>query len=194
MRILQFGCNDAKDELFEFISKNTSHIDYILLVDANPYAVELAKIRYASILPQEKFYILNQAIVCDPSLTTVDLYIPNKEKWSGHSSLFKELTAMNWGEDLSVLKVPAATPDYFIDLIGMPIDQLHIDVEGLDADILMYINLEKYPIKTIIFEAAHTDGHFTRSKKYEECINKLVTLGYSLSALPNGLDILAVKQ
>lgn len=191
MRILQLGCNDAKDKLFDFIKDNTTAVDFVLLVDANPYALEVAKNRYEVILPPKKFKIIHGAVVVD-SATQVNLYIPNKDKCSGHSSIFKDLTALNWGEDLSVLTVNAHTVSYYLDIIGSPLDQLHIDVEGLDADIILDIDLEKYKINSIVFEAAHTDGYFKKGDKFDKCIHKLIHNGYKLQYVDD-LDIRAYK-
>lgn len=193
MNIIQFGCNDSFDELYDFILSNKSKIKKLILVDANHYALEVSKERYSLILDPGTYILYNKAIVCDTSIKEINFYIPNKDLDSGHSSIFKELVALNWGEDLKCIKVEATTPETFLSLIDGSIDELHVDVEGLDADILLYIDLNKYNIKKIVFEAAHCDGYFTRKEKFNKVIDKLTANGYQLNWKSNNLDIEAIK-
>jgi len=71
---------------------------------------------------------------------------------------------------------------------------LHIDVEGLDADIILYLDLQKYNIPYIVFESAHSDGYFTQGSKYQQCVKKLTDLGYTLYPHCNRLDTIATKN
>jgi FkbM family methyltransferase len=60
------------------------------------------------------------------------------------------------------------------------IDILQIDTEGHDYDILMSYDFHVKP-KQIIFEFAHMDGVHKRGIKYNELINKLYSLGYTIT-------------
>lgn len=191
MNIVQFGCNDAVDQLFDYVKDNRHIINHVHLVDANPFALELAKKRYESILDSSKFTVYHFALVCDRT-EEVDLYFPIEEKWSGHSSIFKELTALNWN-NLDSIKVSTKNPDVFLRTIDR-IDQLHIDVEGLDSDIILYLIpfLSSNRIPYIVFESAHSDGYFSRGTKYNTCIERLTSLGYTL--YNKDLDTICILQ
>lgn len=193
MNIVQFGCNDAVDEVYEYVKLNKEVIDYIFLLDANIFALRKAVNRYTEILDTSKILVHFIALVCNEHQKTATFYIPNKDKNSGHSSLFKELVALNWGDDLMEQTVPCLSPNKILDKIPFKIDQLHIDVEGLDADIIMYLDLQKYDIPYIVFESAHCDGYFSQGEKYRQCVKKLTDLGYKLSQHPNRLDTIAIK-
>ena len=63
-------------------------------------------------------------------------------------------------------------------------DYLFIDTEGLDGEILMSIDLNKYSIKEIIFE----HGHLHRGKYgYRELRDKFEFFGYTFKKL-DGLN------
>jgi hypothetical protein len=91
----------------------------------------------------------------------------------------------DWGHDLQSIEVPANEPCYFLDQYSV-IDYLWIDVEGLDTDIVQYIDFTKYKIKQIRFESAHSDGKFVKGIKYQNAIIKLTQANYLLHS--DGLD------
>lgn len=194
MNIVQFGCNDAVDELYEYVKLNSNLIDNLVLVDANNFALHKAVLRYNQIIDKSKLLVYFNALVCNEDQTIANFYIPNKDKNSGHSSLFKDLVAINWGEDLMEVKVPCISPNKILDKIPFKIDQLHIDVEGLDADIILYLDLQKYDIPYVLFESAHSDSYFNKGIKYKKCVEKLIALGYKLFDHTNRLDTVAIKN
>lgn len=197
MNILQLGCLDGDDHVYEFVNNNLSQINNLIFVDANEKAVKATVERYSKIIDQEKIKGIYSAIVTDDSLKTVKFFMPRKSPICAHSSIFKELVSIDWGDDLEEVIVPAITINNLIDSLlnyCTRIDQLYIDVEGLDADIILDLNLNKYDIPYIQYEAVHTDGHFTMGKKYFSCVDKLKNFGYNLFQHINNYDLVAVKN
>lgn len=74
-----------------------------------------------------------------------------------------------------------------------PLDILYIDTEGLDCNIVLSIDLDKYNIKKIQFEHMHSEKSFDdgNSFTYTQVCKKLKEAGYRIEKIDG--DTIAVK-
>ena len=85
MNIVQIGCNNCEDEVFNFIDKNKESICKFLVIDALPKCVEIAKTKYAFL--ESKLIAVNCAIYNENSI--VKLIFPKDGQTSAHASIFE---------------------------------------------------------------------------------------------------------
>jgi FkbM family methyltransferase len=175
MTIVQIGCNDGKDHVLDFCLKNNQSIEKIHLIEPNPEALEHCKQTYSD-LRQAEFY--NLAIVTN-NLESISLYVPQGKLCNGHASIFANHLIAHGHQDFNTINVSAASLAGFFDSNKITkCDRLYIDAEGLDSDILLGLDIQKYQIGRIEFEVLHTDGANAKGQKYSSCIEKLTALGY----------------
>jgi FkbM family methyltransferase len=175
MTIVQIGCNDGKDHILDFCQKNRDSIEAIHLVEPNSEALEDCKQTYLD-FKQARFY--NLAIVPNDA-GSVDLHIPRSKALNAHASTLKNHLTDHGHIDFNTINVPAASLSSFLDSNKIEkCDRLYIDAEGLDSDIILGLDIQKYRIARIEFEILHTDGVNTRGQKYSSCIDKLTALGF----------------
>lgn len=186
--LIQIGTNDGNDDVFSHVKANP--YDFILLVDANPFCLERAKLQYKDIA-NVKFQV--EAIAGDNREAT--LFIPTHDYMKGegseHSSLKRE-HVVRVGHDTSFFKEVKVKCKTFSDLMGennlTELDKLFIDVEGIDAEILLSLDLVRYNIQEITFEHYHMT-HEERTKVWP----KLSAAGYSINSAGQ-FNSKAVKQ
>ena len=175
MTIVQIGCNDGKDHILDFCQKNRDSIEAIHLVEPNPEALEDCKQTYSD-FKQAKFH--NLAIVTN-NLESISLYVPKGKLHNAHASTFENHLTAHGHQDFNTINVPATSLAGFFDSNKITkCDRLYIDTEGLDCDIILGLDIQKYRIARIEFEILHTDGVFSRGQKYSSCIDKLTALGF----------------
>jgi len=178
MTIVQIGCNDGKDHVLDFCLKNRERIEKIHLIEPNPEALEDCKKTYSD-FKQAKFH--NLAIVTN-NLESISLYVPQVKSCNGHASTFANHLTAHGHQDFRTINVSATSLAKFFDSNKITkCDRLYIDAEGLDCDILLGLDVQKYKIARIEFEVLHADGVNTKAEKYASCIEKLATLGYGLT-------------
>lgn len=190
MNIVQIGCNNGDDEIFKII--NSQHVDFALLVDANPFVIEeLAKVRYKS--------FNNVKIECH-LISDVQkeqyFYIPHFEghKYSQHSSLSKEHIVKHGHkleESKSFLMKSISIEKLFeVNQLSV-IDYLYVDCEGEDYNIINSIDFNKFNIKKMTFEHAHIPN---RDENYPYILNKLKKFGYEVDNIDLGNITLIKKE
>lgn len=172
MNIIQIGCHVGDDHVYDFILNN--YCNNIILIDANPYALEVCKRKYADI--QTNIIYLNYAIV--PQLDTsnhIKFYIPLDDKVSAHCSTSLDFIKKHNHTDWESIETPCITINQLIleNLKLQVIDRLYIDAEGLDAKIISSLDLDKINIKYILFEHIHSDGAFIHGSELNKAIDKL---------------------
>jgi FkbM family methyltransferase len=178
MTIVQIGCNDGKDHVLDFCTKNKESIEEIHLIEPNPEALEDCKQTYSD-FKQAKFY--NLAVVSN-DLESISLYIPQGKSCNGHASTFANHLTAHGHQDFRTINASATSLAGFFDSNKITkCDRLYIDAEGLDCDILLGLDVQKYRIARIEFEVIHTDGVNTKGEKYSSCIDKLTALGFQLT-------------
>jgi FkbM family methyltransferase len=175
MTIVQIGCNDGKDHVLDFCLKNRDSIEEIHLIEPNPEAIEDCKQTYSD-FKQAKFH--NLAIVTN-NLDSISLYVPQGKSWNGHASTFANHLTAHGHADFKTINVLATSLAEFFDSNKITkCDRLYIDAEGLDSNILLGLDIQKYRIARIEFEVLHTDGVNTKAQKHSSCVEGLTALGY----------------
>ena len=175
MTIVQIACNDGKDHVLDFCLKNREGIEEIHLVEPNPEALEDCKQTYSD-FKQAKFH--NLAIVPN-DLESINLHIPQVKSLNGHASTITSHLSAHGHTGFNTINVSALTIARFFDSNKITkCNRLYMDTEGLDCDIILGIDFQKYKIGRIEFEILHTDGVFTRGQNYNSCIEKLKTHSY----------------
>jgi len=178
MNIIQIGCHIGNDHVYDFIS--TNHCDKIILIDANPYVLEICKKKYSNI---SNVTFLNYAIVPDYTNNSsfIKFYIPKNDLISAHCSVSLEFIQKHDHKEWLEETVPCITLNDLFEKIDISdIDRLYIDAEGLDAQIISSLNFSKNNIQYIYFEHMHSDGAFSHGLNLEQAISRLKNNGYEL--------------
>lgn len=179
MNIIQVGCHTGEDHAYHILNNCINAT--IVLIDANPYSLEICQSKYKHIAENNNTHFLNYAITPSSSSGTIKFYIPNDDKISAHCSVSTEFLQKHNHETWQEIDVPCKTLDDIIsDFRLSTIDYLLIDAEGLDASIILSLDLNKTDIKHIIFEHTHTDGAFSHGSNLEQAVKKMYNHGYSL--------------
>jgi len=161
MKIVQLGANKGNDKLAKHIKKNYDKLDFALFVEANPLHIEDLKKCYAG---YENVFVENIAVKpLSYDQDTLKLYYyeddaPGYEVTSCvKSHIEKHYGHFNYSEDkLHQFEVPALTIDeLFLKYNIQELDWLLLDVEGLDAELLLNTDWSKYDIKKIEYEHLH---------------------------------------
>ena len=178
MKLIQIGANRGDDDLSKHIKKNYDKLDFALFVEANPLHIEDLKKCYEG---YENIFIENIAI--KPSSyekDTLKLYYYEDDAplyavtSCVKSHIEKHYAHFNYSEDkLHEFEIPALTIDeLFLKYNIQELDWLLLDVEGIDAELLLNTDWSKYDIKKIEYE----ELHLGENKKSIENIFK--ELGY----------------
>lgn len=176
MNIIQIGCNNCEDEVKNFVLKNESSINKLLLVDALPSFVDLANKSYYIL--GDRFKTLNRAISNNSGLQKI--WIPRGDHISSHASINKNHLKLHNHSDVESIDVESITINQLMELFNDKVDRLYIDIEGLDVEVLLSLDLFKYKPNYIEYEFTHADGTFRVGKMHETLIHRLVSFGYSL--------------
>lgn len=190
MNVVQIGCNDCKDHVFSFVNENANEIKNLVLVDALPKCIEEAKKQYLFL--GERATAINAAIGVKNGL--IDFFYPTQDEQSEHASLnFRHLVEHNH-ELITKKTMICLDIDEFVE--GLPfreIDYFFLDVEGMDVEVLLKMDIEKYSPKFIRFEYCHSDGPFFVGKNFIKIVRKPKHLNYQLR-LDGDRDMIAQKE
>jgi len=176
MNILQIGCNDCNDHVYEFVFKNQNSIKKLILVDALPKCTEIAKNVYDFFVDKD---IINKAIGVENKMCK--FFFPKDHEDSAHASLNESHLKNHEHQNIDSIDIECIDINDFLEKLP-PIDRMYIDLEGLDADVLLHLNLDKFDIPYIEYEILHTDGTFYRGQKYQLLLEKFARYGYKVSA------------
>jgi hypothetical protein len=165
MKVVQIGSNRANDDLSRYLKSNYSNLDFGLFVEANQIHIEDIKKCY---LNYDNVFVENIAIK-NPFGNEEELEIfYNTLDINGEISSCKlshVLTHTQWCEEISngeikSFKVPCLSLEDLLDKHKIYyLDWLLLDIEGIDAEILLTFNWKKYKIKKIEFEHLHLGVH-----------------------------------
>jgi len=188
MKILQIGCNNGDDEIFNIIKNNI--VDFALLVDANPFVLDLAKERYKNYnnVKIECHLITNEE-------TEKTFYIPHFEghRYSQHSSVSKELIVKHGHklEEMREFSMKTTTIENLFKNNNLTsIDYLYIDCEGEDYNIINSINFDIVDIKKLTFEHDHIP---LKQKNYPLLLDKLRNFKYEIESINLG-NVTLIKK
>ena len=177
--IVQIGANYGDDDLANYIKKNCFDIDFALFVEANQVHISALKECYKN---YKNAIIENIAVklphVEDDELTI--FYHTNDGPQYGISScdinhILKHVEFVPYLKDgeIKSFRVPCITMEELFDKYDIKeLDWLLLDVEGIDAELLLSFNWEKYKIKRVEVEHLHL-GEYK-----EQIANMFVNMGY----------------
>lgn len=179
MKVVQLGSNKGGDDLSNYLKKNYQQLDFALFVEANSLHIKELKNCYSH---YQNIFIENVAIKCPNNLnSSLTIYYHEndspgycvascvREHVEGH---YRDAYGNVYGE-IKSFDVPCTTiDDLFAKYNIVDLDWLLIDVEGIDAELLLTIDWEKYNIKRIDYEWLHLGD------KKEEIENMFKRLGY----------------
>jgi FkbM family methyltransferase len=179
MKILQIGCNNCDDHVFDFVKKNINNIDLFVAVDALPKCTEIAREKYEFL--KQKLQVLNCAV--GPANTIVEFFYPQNDKTSAHASILQSHLNSHNHQNLNSFLSPCLSINSILDFYKNSIDRLYVDMEGLDTITLQTVDFLKNKIKYIEYEDTHSDGAFKCGHNHLKLISILKSYGYSCSKI-----------
>jgi FkbM family methyltransferase len=180
MNIIQIGCNNGDDHVYNYIVNNQDKIDNVYLIDANSNCIEVSKVQYKDI---SNVTYLHYAITFSDE-EYVELCVPdNGDSISIHSSLLESHMLSHGHPNFKKERVPAKNINKLFEELNIQcLDRLYIDTEGLDIDIVNSLDFSKIDIKFLMFEYIHSDGsHSYGGERLDKLSAHLESLGYRLS-------------
>lgn len=190
MQILQIGCNNGKDHVLEFVKQNFLSITKLILVDASFDAIELCKKTYKDFL----FCDFLMSAVTHFETDFIEIHMPTGHESSEHISVNKNHLVRHHHKNIKTSTVPAISINNLFEKYNLNnLDRLYIDTEGLDVQLIQALDFNKFKIKYIQYEHAHSEGPFiTNGINYNLCINKLLNYNYKIKS--NGTDTIAFTE
>jgi FkbM family methyltransferase len=185
---------NCRDGFTEFIKKlPRQSIQKIILVEPNPLNIPLLKECWKD-YPESIIYEIG-IVPKTYQKNTIDLYYcPLDYPHYQVASINKSHVQKHYGSNCKLEKfnIPVKNIETFINEITTEdIDLLALDIEGIDAEILLDINFNNLKLKYISFEHLHLGAHkenvFTHLKN-----NNYAFLGLGVDH--NGYDYLYVNQ
>jgi FkbM family methyltransferase len=190
MNVIQIGCNLCDDEVFNFVKNNEFEISNLLIIDALPKCIEIAKEKYSFI--KEKTQFINCAIGTESKI--IDFFYPKNEETSAHASIFEKHVKRHFHKDVEKFSIECFEINEFLEKhFYQNIDLFAIDIEGMDVDVLLKLDLNKFDVSNIIYEFTHSDDTFSIGRKHQLLIEKLNSLEYSHQQITEH-NILATKN
>lgn len=161
MKIVQVGSNKGNDDLSKYLKSNFSKIDFGLFVEANPLHINDLKDCYSN---YDNIFIENVAIKTtfqneEELEIFYNTYDINREIAS--CKLSHVLTHTEWcpeirDGEIKSFKIPCLSLEDLFDKYKISyLDWILLDIEGIDAEILLTFDWKKYNIKRIEFEHLH---------------------------------------
>ena len=193
------GLSHAKpDGFFTYIqSKEISKDDRIILVEPNSLLIPELKENWSDYA--ENIEVYEYGIV--PKHLSNRLL---KLFWHPNNAPHHELSSFNpqhiiqhhpeWTiEDLSIMNVPGITLEYLIEntVKGESIEMLGLDIEGIDADVLLDLEFSKLNVRYFSFEAIHL------GKYKEQIFSDLKKENFSFAGRgldPHGYDVMFFNE
>jgi len=173
--VVQLGSHRGYDNLSKYLLRNYKELKFGLFVEANPEHIDELKGCYKR---YENVIIENIAIKPKDSIEDfLEIFYHDKDPDKQVASydinhVKKHEYCWNSGE-IHSFKVDALSIENLLDKYKLKdIDWLLIDIEGLEPDILMNLDLDKYSIKRIEFEKLHIGSNMSK------ILTKLASFGY----------------
>ncbi len=199
MHIVQIGSHTGDDPFIEFFSAKNQEIKKCLIVEALSSSLDICKEVYEKKFAKDelnKITFLNKAIVEDSKIDFVDFFYPRGEHendgeihYTAFSSTSKNHLISHGVKDIEKKEVPAITLSKLFEEQGLQkVDRLYLDAEGLDAKIILSLDLKEIDIPFMCFEAAHTDGAFTRGQTAGEVFKFLTKHNYAIYSFFHKID------
>lgn len=160
MKFMQVGSNRGSDDFFHYLESNKIEVEFGILVECFSPHIESLRKCYKNI---PNILIDNVAIKpVNVSEMTMDFYYSTNDHPNFEcASVNKKHVMKHYPEDtIEVCSVPVLTLEELFDIHKIKeLDWLLLDIEGIDAEILLTFNWEKYNIKKIEFEWLHLQDY-----------------------------------
>lgn len=176
MNIIQIGCNNCDDHVFEFVSQNKDKITNFLVIDAMPKCVEIAKDKYFFL--GEKLIAINCAVGIENRI--LQFFYPENDETSPHASILSFHVKNHRHPNLKSFYVPCLNINNIVDIFDNGVDRLYVDMEGLDVVTLLSLDYNNCKPKYIEYEFYHSDGSFSSGKNHAQLVDLLRNHGYSI--------------
>lgn len=182
MNLVQIGVWKSNDEFLKFVQSQLG-VDKILLVDPMHHHDDIVAHYYDGI-PYELVHKCCVGKVTEP---TIEFYCSGDNGGYGAVSSTDPRHILRHGQKIiDQFSVEAVLLNDLLDERGLhKVEVLAVDAEGLDADIIMSLDLDRFDIKFITFEQIHTNA--------KGCIEFLKKHGYVQSSLDPFKDIVFEK-
>jgi FkbM family methyltransferase len=159
MKILQVGSNRGNDDLFQHLNSNYDKLEFILLVEANSLHIEELKKCYSK---YKNLLVENIAIKPSSHYNDQMTIYYNTNDGPGYETasckiehIYKHEQYYNGGE-IKSFTVPCLTLEQLFDKYNIQhLDWLLLDIEGIDAEIILDFDWKKYQIKQVEIEHLH---------------------------------------
>lgn len=177
MKIVQIGACQGNDHVTNLV-KN-SNIEFLLLVEANPFNIENLKKCYIDY----PHIIENIAVTSNIVTDSISFYYSVTDGPRYEVSSIKKSHTSNYCEEkaLREIKIPAISLNLLLDKYNIKyLDYLFLDIEGIDAEVALSLDLKKYNIKHIQIEFLHLGD------QHQNVINYFKNFGYNLHP---GIDL-----
>jgi FkbM family methyltransferase len=179
MKIVQLGASKGYDHVTDLI--NNKEIEFLYLVEANILNITPLEECYRNF---KYIYIDNIAIVDKKESSKIEFFYSTSDGHGGYqiSSINRDHVFSYYPqlENLKSFEVDCYTLEEYLDNKNIKeLDYLFIDVETIDADIILNLNLDKYNIKNIQIEWLHLGN------KENDVLNKFISNNYIIN---NGID------
>lgn len=160
--IVQVGANRGNDHVTELVRGST--VDTLLLIEPTPMCIPILRACYSSIFPSA--IIEEVAIVPTKGEEFVDFYFWTDEtvlpEPTHEANSLKKMHLIGTGipeEQVQVTKVVATTlMDVLVKHNITTVDRLFIDIEGMDAEVLLSFPFTQFDVKEVRVETRHMGG------------------------------------
>jgi FkbM family methyltransferase len=143
---IQIGTCTANDN-FQRICNNLTEKSIIFLIEPHEHLNNTIKNNYKNLQEKHDIILINKAIV--PNEMSEKKYLFYNEEYPEFSSLInRESFELDSKKEISTTTINLLFNEYNIDSV----EELHIDTEGLDYEILLSIDIDKYDLKKITCE------------------------------------------
>jgi hypothetical protein len=156
MKVVQIGSNKGNDHLSKYLKDSYKELDFGLFVEANPLHIGNLKNCYSCY----KNAIVENVAIKLPSYTNdnVKLYYHQNDGPMYHiASLVKQHILIYYPEEgLKSFDIPCIALEQLFNKYKITsLDWLLLDIEGIDAEILLDTDWSRYDIKKIEYERLH---------------------------------------
>ena len=181
MKVVQIGANTGNDKLSKYLKQNYKELEFGLFVDANPLVIDDLKKTYTQ---YSNIIVENIGIkLLSHFGDTLKFYYHTKDVFDGtlygitsckleHIQKHIMMCPHLEGGEIKEFEVPCITLENLFkkyDIIEL--DWLLLDVEGIDAELLLTTDWSKYDIKKIEFEHLHLGDNKNKIKEMLENLN-----------------------
>jgi FkbM family methyltransferase len=179
MKIVQIGTNKANDDLSNYLLSNYDDLEFGLFVDANSLHIDDIKNCYSKFNNIEIENVAIKTPLQNQNTLTIYYHTNEHPHYAMASCDIEHIKKhMTWcphlqGGEIKSFEVPCITLEELLEKHSIyEIDWLCLDIEGIDAEILLTFDWSKYRIKRVEFEHLHL-GYYKSAIK-----NMMIGMGY----------------